>query len=272
MFRRVLQSSAKLVAGVGALQLGAAGVALTDKQLGKKPAWYQDAVKSLESSLKELGKSSYIESEEVLTHAEEVFTRVVDLDNPHILWRLGRTFAEKAEFVHDPVKKVELLKKAVELTNKAIQLEGSNGLSGAHKWYAISAARLLSVDKKAVKDPKHTQEQIWAHLKKATELNPKDAYAFLHLGIAHFEKKEYKEALAAFKKADELRQNTPQILFHLGEALRVSKQKQEAIDTLKKAVASYSRNKFDRKAKSDAKRVLLTSLKQTAEDITPHED
>lgn len=75
MFRQALRASDKILAGVSAVQLGAAGVALTDKQLSKKPDWYQNAVKDLEESLKKLGKYSYIESQEVLDHAEEVFTR-----------------------------------------------------------------------------------------------------------------------------------------------------------------------------------------------------
>ncbi|CAD5226440.1 unnamed protein product [Bursaphelenchus okinawaensis] len=272
MFRRVLQSTAKLAAGAGALQLGAAGVALTDKQLGKKPEWYQNSVRSLEESLKKLGKLGYIESEEVLGAAEDVFNRVADLDNPHVLWRLGRTYAEKAENVHDHKKKVELLKKAVEYTNKAIQLEGATGISGAHKWYAISATRLLHADKKAVKDPKKTKEQVWAHLKRATELAPNDYYALQLLGAAYIEQKEYKDALTVLRKANELKPDFAPGLYYLGEALRLTKNNSEAVEVLKKALTVHSKNRYDRQAKSDAKKILVSKLKQKPEEVDPKDD
>lgn len=40
MFRRAAATVGRVVAGVGAVQLGAAAVALTDKELSKKPEWY----------------------------------------------------------------------------------------------------------------------------------------------------------------------------------------------------------------------------------------
>jgi putative NADH-flavin reductase len=75
MYRRAVTYAAKMVAGAGSLQLGAAAVALTDKQLNKKPDWYKKEVLALEDSLKRLSTYAYIESEEVLNTAEENFNR-----------------------------------------------------------------------------------------------------------------------------------------------------------------------------------------------------
>lgn len=77
MYRRAASYAAKMAAGVGSLQLGAAAVALTDKQLSKKPEWYKNDVLALESSIKLLSTYRYIESEEALDSAEEVFNRFV---------------------------------------------------------------------------------------------------------------------------------------------------------------------------------------------------
>lgn len=107
----------------------------------------------------------------------------MDLDNPHVLWRLARVLAEKAEYIHDHHKQAETLKKAVELAQKAVQLEGAQGISGAHKWLAIAQYRLLHADKKAVKDVGKVKEQIWAHFKKAADLAPNDPYAQHFLGL-----------------------------------------------------------------------------------------
>ena len=79
MLRRAAAVAAKLVTGAGAVQLGAAGVALTDKELGKRPEWYQNAVKSLEQTLKATGKYGFIESEAKLNEAEETLKRFVNL-------------------------------------------------------------------------------------------------------------------------------------------------------------------------------------------------
>ena len=56
-------------------------------------------------------------------------------------------------------------------------------------------------------------------------------------------------------------------LFYLGECQRHLGKKSDAVDLLKAAVLLPTKNKFDGKAKSEAKRVLLSSLKQKLEDI-----
>lgn len=79
MFRRVLTAGAKLAGGLASVQMGAAAVALTDKQLSKKSEWYQNAVRSLEESLKKLSTYAYIESQETLDNAEAILNKQVYL-------------------------------------------------------------------------------------------------------------------------------------------------------------------------------------------------
>lgn len=75
MYRRVFAHASKILVGLGSVQLGAATVALTDKQLSKKPEWYQLDVRALEESIKNLSRYSYIENETTLASAEENLTR-----------------------------------------------------------------------------------------------------------------------------------------------------------------------------------------------------
>jgi tetratricopeptide (TPR) repeat protein len=270
MYRRAAVYASKMIAGVGSLQLGAAAVALTDKQLGKKPEWYKNSVLSLEHSLKTLSKYSYIESEEVLNHAEESLQRFVDLNDPEILWRLARTFAEKAELIKCPKKKSELLHQAVHLAEKAVVSKASS--AQAHKWLAISNERLIAVDKKASKNAS-LPEKIFNHLKRATELDSNDPFTWHLLGVAQYKKKEYKDAIASFQKAESVKPNfSASNLFYLGDSQRLTGSKAEATETLKKAFNTPSKNKFDGKAKSEAKRILTTKLKQKPEDFEINED
>jgi len=271
MFRRAAINASKLVAGVGSMQFGAAAVvALTDKQLSKKPDWYKNAVLSLEDSLKTLSKYSFIESEEVLNHAEETLQKVVDLNNPEILWRLARTLAEKSELTKCPKKKTELLTEAVHLAEKALASKGSH--AQAHKWLAISLDRLSAADKKTRKNPS-VPEKVFNHLKRATELDPRDPFAFHLLGVAQYKRKEYKEAIQSFQQAESIKPGfSAANLFYLGDSLRLTGDKTAAIETLKKAYNTPIKNKFDGKAKSDAKGILLAKLKQKLEDFEVNHD
>lgn len=71
MFRHAFSAGAKLAAGLASVQMGAAAVALSDKQLGKKPDWYQSDVRSLEEALKKLSTYQHIENPEILDQAQE---------------------------------------------------------------------------------------------------------------------------------------------------------------------------------------------------------
>jgi len=271
MFRRVLTAGAKIAGGLASVQMGAAAVALTDKQLSKKSEWYQNAVRSLEESLKKLSTYAYIESKETLDNAEEILNKVHDVENAEILWRLARVLTEKASLSHNHDEQKKLLHDAIKYAKKAVAL-GDNS-AGAHKWYAITVAHLLKVEKLPKSSVNELNSEILKHLKKATELDPKDPFAWHLLGVQEFSNKEYKEAIKHFEKAESIKAGfSAANLFYLGETQRQLGKKTEAIETLKKALLLPVKFKNDGKGKSEAKRVLLTKLKQKAEDIEPKSD
>ncbi|KAI6189544.1 Regulator of microtubule dynamics protein 1 [Aphelenchoides bicaudatus] len=266
MFRRAATTAGKLLIGAaGSFQMGAAAVALTDKQLSKKPEWYRHNVLSLEESLKKLSTYTWIESEEVLNEAEENLKQYVDSNNPEILWRLARTLTEKASLIKDEHKKAELLHQAVDYAEKAIKYGGKS--AHAFKWYAISACYLRDVDKKAKKCPK-LREKINDHLKRATELDKQDPFSLSLLGIHQYHDKNYKEALESFKKAESIKPGFSLTnLSYLGRTQYALGQKSEATESLKKAFNLPIKNKHDGKAKSETKSLLLNKLKQKQEDF-----
>lgn len=88
------------------------------------------------------------------------------------MWRLARVLAEKSQLTKDQAKQKKLLTDALHAAEKALSLEGKNGIANAHKWFAITASRLANVDKKAAKCPK-LKEKVLNHLKRATELDSK---------------------------------------------------------------------------------------------------
>ena len=171
-----------------------------------------------------------------------------------------------------------------------LAFEGKDGIAGAHKWFAISASRLQKVDKKAAKCPK-LNEQIGAHAKKATELDPKVSHIMtiitMCLGPVRLDRVGHravrKEGLQGghrvVAKKPKGSSPTPQLFtiwvlpFQLqsttfpGDAQRLVGSKAEATETLKKAYATPSKDSVDSRAKSEAKRILLTKLKQKPEDI-----
>jgi tetratricopeptide (TPR) repeat protein len=269
MFRRAFATSAKLATAVASVQFGAAAVALSDKQLNKKPDWYKNAVVSLEESLKKLSSYAFIESPETLDSAEAALKKVADIENTEILWRLARVYAEKAELTKNPDQQLKLLKEAASYAKKALALEPSSGSAGAHKWYAIILCHLLHVDKKVPKNHiSDLKADVKKHLERATEIDSKDPFSWFLLGRVHFENKDYKEAINYFEKAEGLRSKfSAANLYYIGECQRHLGKKSDAVETLKSALVLAAKNKHDGKAKSEAKRVLLSSLKQKAEDI-----
>ncbi|VDO24553.1 unnamed protein product [Haemonchus placei] len=66
--------------------------------------------------------------------------------------------------------------------------------------YAIVLANVEELDSKA----DHSAE-IVKHLEKAVELDADDAYTVHMLGVAHYKKKNYAEALSCFQKAENIR-------------------------------------------------------------------
>jgi tetratricopeptide (TPR) repeat protein len=269
MFRRVFTTGAKLASGLAAVQMSAAAVALTDKQLNKKPEWYKNAVLSLEDSLKKLSTYAYIESSETLENAEAALKKVADIENTEILWRLARVLAEKAELTKNGDEKKKLLKEAAGYAKKALAIEPSSGSAGAHKWYAIIICQLLHAHPKVPKNKiADLKSDVKKHLERATEIDPKDPFTWHLLGRYHYENKDYKEAINYFQKAEGIKSRfSAANLYYLGSCQVHLGKKPDAIDTLKNAYLLQAKNKHDGKAKSEAKRILLSTLKQKVEDI-----
>ncbi|CEF63532.1 Regulator of microtubule dynamics protein 1 [Strongyloides ratti] len=263
MFRRVFQSVGKLTAGLASVQLAATGIALTDKELSKKPEWYQHAVRSLEDAIKDLSKKGFIESKEKLAQAEDVLQRVLDVNNVEILWRYARVLTEKAELSHCEHEKKELLHEAKKYIKKALDIEPATGIAGIHKWAGIILTKLGEFDKKC------DDEGVKKHLKKATELDQEDAFAHFLYGAQLYKMKEYKEAAEALKKAESIRQGfSPANKYYLGLALKELGKKEEAIQALKESMATPAKFAFEGVAKSKAKMVLMNKFKLTEDEIT----
>ncbi|VDM46851.1 unnamed protein product [Toxocara canis] len=258
----------RLLASFAGVQLGAATVvALTDKQLLKKPEWYQHAVLRLEKTLKQTSKYGYIQSEEILDEAYDVLLRVSDVENTEILWRLARVLVEKAELSKCEEEKQALLKEAEEYSTKALAHEGTKPSAGAHKWHAITLAKLAHYRKKDKR-----QEEIHEHLEKATKIDAADPYAWHLLGVSCFNMKRYKEAIEYFQKAEEVKPNfSPSNLYYLGAAQQKTRDKKAAIESFKKAMAVPAKTNADGRAKLDTKKAL-SSLKVKPEEYAPPED
>uniref|UniRef100_A0A0N4ZRW1 TPR_REGION domain-containing protein n=1 Tax=Parastrongyloides trichosuri TaxID=131310 RepID=A0A0N4ZRW1_PARTI len=265
MFRQAFNKFTKLSAGLASVQVAA--VALTDKELSKKPEWYQHAVRSLETAVKDLSKKGFIESKSVLTEAEDVFQRVLDVNNVEILWRYARLLTEKAELSHCAHEKKELLHEAKKIIKKALEIEPAAGISGLHKWAGIIFAKLGDLEKKC------NDECVKKHLKRATEIDAKDQYALYLYGAHLYKLKEYKEAVEVLKKAESVKPGfSPANKYYLGAALKELGKKDEALKVLKEAVALTPKYAFEGKAKSEAKKILITKYKLSAEDVEVKDD
>jgi tetratricopeptide (TPR) repeat protein len=253
MFRRAATSFGKVATGLAGVQLGAAAaVALTDKELGKKPEWYQNAVRSLENSLKRLSKKGFIESETCLNDAQDALGRVSDIHNCEIQWRLARVYAEKAALSKCAHEKAHLLHDAKAAAKRALAVEPAKGSAGAHKWYAITIIRLAEIE------PKTTNlDDAVKHLEIATKKDPSDPYSFTLLGIQQYNRKDYKEALESFEKAESIKAGfSANNKYYLGAALKANGKKDEAIKTLKEVLHAVPTGEFDGKAKFLAKGLL----------------
>ena len=254
MLRRAAAQFGRVATGLAGVQLaGTAVVALSDKELGKKPEWYQIAVRSLEDSLKKLSKYGYIESPSTLDEAHEALTKVADIHNTEIQWRIARVLVEKAALSKNEAEIVHLLHEAKDHAKKALAVEPATGSAGAHKWYGIILAKLAKLEKK----PSYDDEAL-KHFQKASEIDKKDPYALHLLGVQHYHAKSYKDAIVAFNKAEAIKAGfSASNLYYLGAALKAEGKKQEAIEKLKASIQTLPRNGPDGKARSSAKVALL---------------
>ncbi|KIH47520.1 tetratricopeptide repeat protein, partial [Ancylostoma duodenale] len=152
------------------------------------------------------------------------------------------------------------LLQAKDLALKALSLEGENRCAGAHK-YAIILLRLEGVDKEA-----DYSEEILKHLETAADLDKEDAYTVHMLGVAHYKKRNYAEAVASFEKAEKVRERfSPCNLYYMGAAQHAMGKKEEAIKNLIAAYRAHAHNEHEIKARSEA-RAMLLRLKVKPED------
>ncbi|KAF8382603.1 hypothetical protein PRIPAC_71745, partial [Pristionchus pacificus] len=253
MFRRAAATFGRVATGVAGVQVAAAAtVALTDKELSKKPEWYQIAVRSIEDALKRTSKYGYIESAASLEEAHEALVKVGDLHNTEIQWRIARILFEKAELSKNHDEVLHLLHEAKDHAKKALAVEPAKGSAGAHKWYALILTRLAKLEKK----PEYESEAV-KHLEKAVTVDPKDPYALHLLGVTQYNNKDYSAAVATFQKAEAIKAGfSASNLYYLGAAQKDAGKKNDAIVTLKAAVQANPKNRFDGKARSQAKNAL----------------
>ncbi|KAI3422201.1 hypothetical protein GPALN_012732 [Globodera pallida] len=275
MFRRFIQSAPKIAKVCGGVGLSAVGVAaIPDADSKKKPGWYPGTVHHLEKILKELSTYAYIENNDVLDDAKDILMRCENVNNCEISWRLGRALTEKGDLfsVVDAENRLEYFSKAIPHFQKAFTLEPKNGSAGAHKWYAISLKRLKKVTSR---HPyvKNADKEILEHLEKAHKLDPKDAITCHLLGVQYFEKGRLSEALKLFQTAEELKKEYfPANVYYLGLVQHKQNKRDEALATMKKVLQVHAKNKYDRKAKGDARAILYQKYKQTPESVNPYPD
>lgn len=258
MFRGVINRVAASAVGV---HICAAGVALTDKQLSKKPDWYQKDVRALENSLKRMGRYGFNASPLVVEESYQTLMRFADLSNVEVHWRIARALVEKSFFSKNTEEKVRLLKEAKLYAKKAMNLEGENCCAGAHKWYAVALSKLDELETKS-----DNSVEIVHHLEKAAKADGEDAYTAHLLGVSQYKRKNYSEALSHFEKAELIKKNFSTCnLYHIGLALNSMGKREQAISSFIAAYRTHPQNEHEVKARTLAKAMLL-KLKVKQED------
>uniref|UniRef100_A0A915DX51 Uncharacterized protein n=1 Tax=Ditylenchus dipsaci TaxID=166011 RepID=A0A915DX51_9BILA len=222
------------------ISLAGSAIALSDKELHKKPAWYQESVAALENALKRLGKYRTIESITALDSAYDVLQRVEDCNN-----------AEKVELIH----------KALEHFSRAFAHEPSRGIAGAHKWYALALMKLKEVDKKHKLVPK-ADATIVDHLQQACELGRKTPLLGIFLVSTTLRRRSMLMPINVSRRLRKLRHLSVANSFFVGESLHKLGQSEEAKNWLQKAVALPIMSDADGKARIKAKEVLSMAFKQ----------
>ncbi|KAL3084172.1 hypothetical protein niasHT_039298 [Heterodera trifolii] len=275
MFRRFISSApnvAKVFGGVGLSAVVAA--AIPDVELKNKPDWYQETVHRLEKTLKKLSTYAYIENSDILEDAKDILMRCENVNNCEISWRLGRALSEKGDLfsVVDSENRIEYFAKAIPHFQKAFTLEPKNGSAGAHKWYAITLKRLRLITSQ---HPyvKNANKEVIEHLEKAHQIDPKDAITCHLLGVEYFENGRYDEAMKLFQAAEEIKKDFfPSNVYYIGLIQHKQNKREEAMDTMKKVLKMHAKNKYDRKAKANARALLYLKYKQTPDSVNPFPD
>lgn len=261
MFRR---AAGRVFASAAGIQICASAVCLTDKDLEKKPDWYKKDVLQLEDSLKRLGRRGFTYSPSLLEKSYDALKKFSDFSNVEIQWRLARACVEKSRFTKCPKEKAHLLHEAIEYAKKALSLEEDN--AGAHKWYAIALLKLQKMNKKV----DHSADII-KHLETASKLDKDDAYTVHLLGVVHYKKKNYTEALSLFEKAEKIKEKfSVKNTYYIGLILETIGKKEEAIKSYIAAYRAHARNECDLEARFLAK-AKLVKLKVKPEDYAIEE-
>ncbi|KJH40693.1 tetratricopeptide repeat protein [Dictyocaulus viviparus] len=260
MFRTIV---GRAVASAAGLQFCATAICLSDKELSKKPKWYQKDVLELETSLKTLGRRGFTDSPTVLSEAFDTLKKFSDFSNVEVQWRLARACVEKSVFSKCVKEKTNLLHEAVEYAKKAFALDLDNHCAGAHKckgvfkhaifMYAIALSMLQDIDKKADRTA-----DIIKHFELASEIDSNDAYTCHLLGVVHYRKKNYEEALSLFEKAEKIKEKfSVRNLYYMGLTLQDTGKTKEAIRSYIAAYKLRPSSEYDIMARSQAKAKLL---------------
>ncbi|XP_063406686.1 regulator of microtubule dynamics protein 1-like [Mytilus trossulus] len=230
--------------------------------------------------VKELTKEELvvIEADKIYTANEilklyDFLIQYKDCQNDEILWRLARAASDKGKLVQNTNEKKACFFEAFEYVKKALELNDNNFAS--HKWYAILLDYTAEYEgtKKRISNAFHVKD----HLKKANELNPKDATSLYSLGYWCFlfadmpwymrqiasalfaspPTSTYEEALAYFEKAEEADPNFYSMnLLMLGKTYLRLKNHNMALKYLTRAKDQPLNKPDDEKAHKEALELL----------------
>jgi len=281
MFRRIISSTFISTGSFASIQFGATLISpefqndgvkpLTDIEIKKKPKWYADNVLLLEKSIRGLSRYQRNESKIFLQTSIDILKRVEDVNNFEVSWRLGRALIEEAEWVSTTRafigKKISMIEEAINHLKKALNDSHASNSAGANKWYAISLMRLSNIQPKN-KLLANADQEIIKHLESAIALDPKDPFARMELAGYYSKKENHKEVIKNCREAEKTKPNFSNLnLYYLGVSLFAEGNKEEAITVLKNCLAIKPLDKFDGRARCNAKSILVEKLKLTKNEV-----
>ncbi|VDM58956.1 unnamed protein product [Angiostrongylus costaricensis] len=132
--------------------------------------------------------------------------------------------------------------------------------------YAIALIKLQDIEKKVDRSA-----DIIKHLEMASKLDKNDAYTVHLLGVIHYNKNNYAEALSLFQKAEQIKEKfSVKNLYYIGLVQQATGKKEEAIKSYIAAYRSHAQNECDLNARFLAKAKLM-KLKVKPEDYEVEE-
>lgn len=119
-------------------------------------------------------------------------------------------------------------------------------------------------------EDRDTVGRVQALLEKAVALDPTLSEAFLQLGIVHFERKDFPQAIAAYQQAIQLSPLMEQAHYRLAQAYRLSGQSDKAQNELKtyEEISREKANELDRE-RSDIKQFVYTLRGENRSPVRP---